>query len=142
MTSDSDSSPAAEIHNTPSTSRWKPLRIWPPLILLAGMIVLRLVPSLVEDGPPNLWMSAAFGPALCGLLILIWWLTLSRATWPERLTGLIGCLLIAGATLACLDKSMYGPAVPVMTIPIGTAAFAIGAILCSRMLSFKRTVAP
>lgn len=124
----------------PPQTLFKPLRIWPAVLLLAGMVFFRSLPSLVEDGPVQLWMSAAFGPALCGILILIWWLTASRATMRERISGFLGIILAAGLTLAFIDKSMRGPAIPVLTIPIGIAAFAMGTILCYAMLSFKRTV--
>lgn len=122
-----------------NTTRWKALRIWPPALLLVGMVVFRFLPSLVEDGPPTLWMSAAFGPAGCGLLILLWWVAASRATARERIVGFLGILLAAGLTLLLMDKSMRGPAVTVLTVPTGTAAFALGAIACHRMLSFRRT---
>lgn len=125
--------------NNQSPSRWKPLRIWPPLMLLAGMVFFRFLPHLIEDGPPEIWMSAAFGPLVCGALILLWWLTLSRATWEERLVGFFGSIVAAGIAVACIDKSMLGPAVMVLTIPLGTAAFGVGAVFCSRMLSFQRT---
>ncbi len=125
---------------TPNPSKWKPLRIWPLVILLAGMVVFRLLPSVLENAPANIWMSAAFGPALCGILILIWWLAASRATMWERITGFVGIAASFAATLALLDPTMRGPAVPVMTIPSGMAAFALGAILCHQLLSFRRTV--
>ena len=121
-------------------SRYKPLRIWPVVLLLGGMVLLRLLPSLLEDGPPQLWMSAAFGPMLCGVLVVLWWLIGSRATWAERLVGFAGVIAALFATLLLVHESMRGPATPVLTIPMGTAAFATGAVLCSRVLAFKRTV--
>jgi outer membrane protein assembly factor BamB len=137
MTDDAISTPASD--PTVST-HWKPLRIWPPVILLVGMIVFRLLPSLIEDAPANIWMSSAFGPAICGILILIWWVAASRATALERIFGFLGIVLSVALTLALIDITMRGPAVMVLTIPSGTAAFALGAILCHRLLSFKRTV--
>lgn len=121
-------------------SSYEPLRIWPAIVLLAGMAFFRYLPHLVEDGPPWIWMSAAFGPAICGLLILIWWVGLSQATWVERLAGFFGTILIAAVTLVTMDKSMRGPGVMVLTVPVGTAAFGIGAILSSGLLSFQRSV--
>ncbi len=118
----------------------KLLRIWPAALLLIGMIVTRLAPSLIENGPPGIWIVAAFGPAFCAILVLLWWLALSRATWIERLVGVFGTILVVAATLLLIDKSMLGPAVTVLTIPMGMAGFAIGAILCCRMYSFRRTV--
>lgn len=131
----STESPASE----QNSSRWKPLRIWPAAILIAGMVFFRFLPQMVEDGPASIWMSAAFGPALCGLVILAWWLTLSRARWFERIIGFLGTIVGAAVSLACVDPSMMGPAIPVLVIPLGTAGFALGAILCSSMLSIKRT---
>ncbi len=140
MSVDSNPNSENQASLSPIPSKWKPLRIWPLIILLAGMVVFRLLPSLVEDGPANIWMSAAFGPALCGILILIWWLVASRATMWERIVGFLGIIASLILTLVLLAPSMRGPAVTVMTIPTGMAAFAIGAILSHRLLSFKRTI--
>ena len=135
-----DRESAIESPGSEDRSPFRPLRVWPAVLLLLGMLVARWLPTLIQDGPANLWMSAAFGPALCGILILLWWLVASRATWRERLIGLLGIVVAIVATLALADKSMIGPTITVLTIPMGMAAFAIGAILCGRMLSFKRTV--
>lgn len=120
--------------------RFRPLRVWPAVVLLLGMVIARLIPSLVQNGPTNIWMSAAFGPIACGVLIALWWLTVSRASWRERIAGIVGLLGSAAVTMALVDKTMHGPAMMVLTIPMGTAAFAIGASLFGRMLSFRRTV--
>lgn len=129
------------LSTAPKKTAWfQTLRVWPVVLLLAGMGIARLIPSLVDDGPPNLWMSAAFGPILCGLLIMVWWLALSRATWKEKFAGVVGVVGTAAITLLAIDKSMRGPAVMVLTIPMGTAAFGIAAILFGRILSFRRTL--
>ena len=88
----------------------QPLRVWPAAMLLAGMVIARLLPRLVENGPANLWMSAAIGPGAGGILIVLWWLLLSRASWLERLVGIVGIVGTAAGTFAVLDKSMQGPA--------------------------------
>ena len=69
---------------------YKPLRIWPVVILLIGMVVFRYLPDMIEDGPAMMWTAPAFGPALCGIFILFWWLLISRARWNERLIGFAG----------------------------------------------------
>jgi hypothetical protein len=58
----------------------------------------------------------------------------------ERVFGFTGVFILFAATLVLVDKSMLGPGIMVLAIPIGTAAFALGAILCRRILSVKRTV--
>src|SRR6476469_9861815 len=67
----------------------RPLRTWPALILVAVMLGARFGPALFEEGAAKYWMAAVFGPMLCCLLILIWWLAASRATWRERLFGFL-----------------------------------------------------
>ncbi|MDA7878602.1 PQQ-like beta-propeller repeat protein [bacterium] len=122
-----------------SNSKYFNLRIWPAILLLAVMVVAKLLPSMVENGPSQIWMSAAFGPLLGALLVLLWWLIASRARWQERLLGLIGLAVTFALAAVLLDSSMLGPAVLVLTIPMGVGAFAIGAIAFSRLKSPART---
>ena len=120
--------------------KFHPLRVWIPILLILGMILARVIPSVINNGPTHLWMSPTFGPALCGILILLWWITLSRARWTERIVGFLGVIAIAASTIALVDQSMRGPAIPVLTIPIGMVAFSVGAILFGRLRSFRRTI--
>ncbi|MGI9471061.1 MAG: PQQ-binding-like beta-propeller repeat protein [Rubripirellula sp.] len=131
---------AASTQDSNSKPKYRPLRIWPAVLILALMLLTRSLPSLLENPPENIWMSAAFGPLLGGLLILIWWVLLSRSTWRERVGGFLGILLVAGGVIATIDPTMRGPAVMVLTIPLGMGAFALGAILFGRVLSSRRTV--
>ncbi|NOY40242.1 MAG: PQQ-binding-like beta-propeller repeat protein [Planctomycetes bacterium] len=119
--------------------KFKPLRIWPPLLLLVGMVALWLIPRAIAEAPEVLQIIAALGPGVCGILIMLWWLLLSRATALERCVGFLGAGVAFAVTLLLIDKSMVMPGTLLLTIPMGTAAFAIGAILFSRVLSFKRT---
>ncbi|QDT08435.1 PQQ-binding-like beta-propeller repeat protein [Planctomycetes bacterium K23_9] len=123
-----------------SSSDFRPLRIWPALVLLVGMAITRFVPPMIEDAPILLLMVSVIGPVVLGGLLLIWWLTLSRATMKERIVGFVGTLIIAGGSMALLDKTMIGPGIMMVAFPLGTAAFGIGAILFSRCLSFRRTI--
>ena len=117
----------------------KPLRTWPALILLGLMVVLRFIPSMVEDGPSMLWMSSAFGPLLCSIVVLLWWLTLSRSGWLERVLGFFGLVGVLAAAIALVDPSMRGPATMMLTIPLGVGGFVVGCGVFGRMLSIKRT---
>ncbi len=109
------------------------------MILLPLMILARLVPKLVNDGPSTIWMFAAFGPFLISLLIMLWWLLVSRATWKERVFGFLALVISFVAVAMTIDKSMVGPPLIVMTVPLGIAGFAITLILLKRLLSPKRT---
>ncbi|PHQ33250.1 outer membrane protein assembly factor BamB family protein [Rhodopirellula bahusiensis] len=117
-----------------------PLRVWPAVVLLVLMAIARFVPPTIEDAPLILMMVAVIGPVVLGALILLWWLTFSRASLKERLVGFFGALLIALGCILSLDKTMIGPGIMMVTVPLGTAAFGIGAVLLSRWLSFNRTI--
>jgi outer membrane protein assembly factor BamB len=133
-----------QVANAPAPTpqgRYKPLRAWPPLLLLIGMVVLWLIPRVFEEASLAWQMASAMGPGICGILIMLWWLLVSRATLLERGAGLLGAGAALAVTMLLLHKSMLMPGVPLLTIPMGTAAFGLGAILFSRALSFKRTTA-
>ena len=121
-------------------TKYRTLRIWPPSLLLGSMLAAKIIPRIIENGPPQLWMLPVFGPLLCGTVVMIWWLVGSRATWRERLFGFLGVIASLMLTLFLVDKSMQGPAVMVLTIPMGIVGFAVGAIVYCRLLSFKRTL--
>ncbi len=118
----------------------KPLRVWIPILLIPGMILARFVPGMIENGPSMIWMAGAFGPFLIGLLVMGWWLIFSRASWMERLFGILGLIAIITVVELFVDKSMSGPLMIVMTIPMAIAAFALALIVFGRQLSVRRTV--
>src|SRR6267142_3195094 len=92
---DQSAEPDAGVVITDSSGTpYRLLRVWPAVLLPGLMLAARFGPALFEGGASSYWMVAVFGPLLCCLLILIWWLTASRATWKERLFGFLG--LIAG----------------------------------------------
>ena len=127
--------------NSDSTIQtYQPLRIWVPLILLPLMVLARFLPDLVPNGPGMMWAVAAFGPVLVGLLVMLWWLFASRARWTERVVGLVALVGLFVVVGLVLDRSMQGPLIIVMMIPMGIAGFAIGLILFSKWLSFHRTI--
>ncbi len=109
---------------------FRPLRTWPALILVAIGILARFGPAWLEGGSgmSSYWMVSLLGPVLASLLLLIWWLTLSRATGKERLWGFVGLLAILGITVGLVDPSMRGPGTIQLTVPMGMAAFALGAV--------------
>ncbi|QDT68561.1 outer membrane biogenesis protein BamB [Planctomycetes bacterium MalM25] len=121
------------------TTTFKPLRIWPAILLLAGMALARVTPMLVEDMPFAVVMFVAMGPLALGLLVQLWWLIASRASWRERLVGFFGVVVAAAVAIGLSHKSMLVPGSMLVTIPLGAAGFGLGAALCGRWLSFDRT---
>src|ERR1041384_6307168 len=93
------------------------LRVWPAALLAGLMLAARFGPGLVEGGASSYWMVAVFGPLLCCLLILIWWVAASRATWKERLSGFVGIPAALALTLLLADPTMRGPGTTYLTLP-------------------------
>lgn len=96
------------------------------------MLAARYGPAWVEGGLGKYWMVAVFGPLLCCLLMLVWWVTASRATWKERLFGFLGLVGALSLTLLLVDPTMRGPGTSYLTLPMGMMAFALAAIALAR----------
>lgn len=113
-------------HKNPQT-KW---RVW-PLFLLWALVPLCFVPEMIYPGVENAMMVRFMGPGLISVLILIWWAFLSRASVIDRALTTVSVLVIAGTTIAYLDPSMLGPAMIVLTIPIGIGLFSVSNLLLS-----------
>lgn len=111
-----------------------PFRIVPLVVLALLTIVLRSLTIVIKEPTEMVWMSAAFGPMVCGLAMLIWWFAASGATWREKWWGFGGFLLSGVLTTLLLDSTMQGPGMIFLTIPMGILGFAVGLIFVHRWL--------
>ena len=125
-----DSAPAA---------KFRTLRAWPALLLVVLMVMARFGPAYMEGGPAENWMIAVFGPLLCCVLILIWWLAASRATWRERVLGFLGVIAGLAITLALVHPTMRGPGTTYLTAPMGMFLFALSAAWLAKSRPAART---
>ncbi len=132
-------STATSSSTTSHSPKYRPLRIWIPILLVPLMLVARYF-SVWFPEMPMVWMVGAFVPALLGLLILVWWMTFSRATWGERILGLVGVIAALVTAVTLVDKTMLGPPIVVLTLPTTIAAFAVTLVMLFRRLTFRRTV--
>ena len=123
---------------TTEMSNYRPLRIWIPVLLVLLMGLSRFFVVGLPEVPMG-WMVVSFVPALGGIFILLWWMTVSRATWKERLAGLLGVMAAITVAAFLMDKTMLGPPITVLTLPTTVAAFAVVLIVMSHRLSFRRT---
>src|SRR5262245_5552544 len=125
--------------NPAGTRTFRPLRAWPAVLLALLMLAGRFGPEVSPDGMAKYWMVSVLGPLLCCLLLVIWWLAASRATWRERLFGFLG--IIAGAVVAVTlaHPTMRGPATTYLTIPMGMFLFAIATVFLKKAPPAIRT---
>lgn len=106
-----------------------PLRVWPAILLLLIIWAMRLGPSFVEEPSMGVMLMMFMGPAAIALLVLLWWILLSRARLKERLIGTVGVLAIAIVTIMLSDQSIKGFGSIIFAIPWGATAFAVAAII-------------
>jgi outer membrane protein assembly factor BamB len=116
-----------------------PLRVWPALVLVVLMVLARFGPAYLEGGLSNYWMIAVFGPLLCCVLMAIWWLAASRATWKERVFGFLGLIAALAVTLALVHPTMRGPGTTYLTAPMGFVFFGLGAAWLAKRRPATRT---
>lgn len=115
-----------------SPQQFRPLRAWPALLLAVLMVAARFGPGLTEEGSAKYWMVAVFGPLLCCLLLLVWWLAASRATWRERVFGLLGLVASAAIAVGLAHPTMRGAGTSYFTLPSGFFLFALAAALLAK----------
>ncbi len=127
--------------NKSDSRPFRALRVWPAALLIVLMVVARFGPALLEGGFSAHWMIAVFGPLLCCVLILIWWVAVSRATWKERLFGFVGIVAALALTLSLVDPTMRGPGTSYLTLPMGMLAFSLAAISLAKHRPLVRTAA-
>ena len=100
MKTDSSTSPS-ELASHPegvSTPAVQPrtLRWWPAACLVVLMFLLRMIPALVESPSLPVIFASFLGPAVAGVLILLWWVTFSRSSIRERLLGALLTIAMIG----------------------------------------------
>ncbi|QDU79745.1 outer membrane biogenesis protein BamB [Polystyrenella longa] len=116
----SDSSPQKQL---------RPLRVWPAIIAIVLILMLRFAPRDLEI-MPLWWLYFSFmGPAVCGLGMLVWWGIFSRATRLEALVGLIAILSILVMSWFLAHESMDMAGFMLVTIPIGFVLFGISSLI-------------
>ena len=113
----------------------RPLRLWPGVVAAILLLLVRFVlPVVAPDAMP----IAVLGGLAGGLLVLLWWLFLSRAPWADRL----GAVLLIAAALFVTRKAvhpsiangMMGMLLYVYAVPVACAALVAWAV-ASRGLS-------
>jgi outer membrane protein assembly factor BamB len=117
------------IAQTNEATPQKPLRLWPGVVIVALLWLISL--GLPVVAPDDLLITVMAGP-VGGLAIVLWWLFLSRAAWPERLGAV--ALMIVGlfATKRIIDVSIatgaQGLLYYLLSIPVVTSALVVWAV--------------
>jgi outer membrane protein assembly factor BamB len=119
----------------------RPLRLWPGVVIVILFLVLRYIVPAIK--PEALFIGVMAG-GVAGLLIVVWWLFLSRAPWSERIGAVLLMLIALFATSKIIHvsiaKGAMGMLFPILAIPVLGIAFVAWAVLTSRLSDKTRRV--
>ncbi|MFO1065653.1 MAG: hypothetical protein U0892_17455 [Pirellulales bacterium] len=116
----------------------KRLRWIPFIVLIVLMGLLRISPGFFEERPLPLLMGSLMGPALLGLLMLLWWATFSRAPLTEKLIGFGLSILIMIVGMMTMDSTMQGMGGMIYAIPTACASLGVALSIASGWQSRTR----
>ncbi|HWM89244.1 MAG TPA: PQQ-binding-like beta-propeller repeat protein [Thermoanaerobaculia bacterium] len=91
------------IAQTDESTPRKPLRLWPGVVIVILLWLVRFVLPVVA---PDAMQIAVLGGVIGGLGILLWWVFFSRAPWFERLGAVAVMIVALFATLPFLHESI------------------------------------
>jgi len=118
------------------------LRWWPAALLLVAMVLLRKLPDTMEAPSILIFMLGFMGPAALAMLIMLWWLFASRASWKEKGIGFVAVALIGVVAISlCHFTILKGMGIVIFVIPVGVAAFALPLILLANQPLLRLPVA-
>ncbi len=130
------------IAQTAEPTLQKPLRLWPGVVAVVLLWLLRYVVPMVIPGTIGVGM---IGELVGGLAIIVWWLFFSRAPWAERLGVLVLTIAALFATSRIVHESirngMMGMMFAMYAIPVGCLALVAGAVAGRRLAAGPRRAA-
>jgi len=119
--------------------RRHPLRLWPGVAAAILLCAARFGMPLISN---DVAVFGVLGAAACGLIIFLWWVFFSRASWTERL-GILALVIAALAvTRPFLHESivggMMGRMYPLHATPLALAALVAWAVAAKRTQGASR----
>lgn len=126
---------------TPPSTMTRTLRWWPAALLVVLMLLLRLSSAFAESPSRVVIIASFFGPALASVMVLVWWLSCSRATRRERVLGTVGTIGLIVASAFLLHPTLSGMRVMMFVVPYAVAAFAITLCLLAPRPALRLPVA-
>jgi outer membrane protein assembly factor BamB len=115
----------------------KPLRVWPGVVAVALLWLVRLGVNLIIPGFEG-FALAAQGGLIGAATVVLWWVFLSRAAWFERLGAIV--LMVAGLSGAwALRHESMGPFwIVLFAIPVLCLAFVVSVVASRRLADGPR----
>ena len=130
------------ITQTDESTRQRPLRLWPGVVIVVLQWLARFgVPSVL----PEASAFGMLGGLVGGLAIVVWWAFFSRAPRSERWGAIVLMIVALVATSPFLHESiatgMMGLLFPFYAIPVLSLALVVWAVASRRLADGPRRVA-
>ncbi len=120
----------------------KPLRLWPGVVIVVLQWVFRFgLPAVMPDAS-SIGILVGLGG---GLAVVLWWLLLSRARWPDRLGAVLLMIVVLFAIPRVLDESIakgaMGMLFPLLAVPAISLAFVVSTVATRHLSGGSRRAA-
>ena len=106
--------PSAAVPQTGPVASPRP-RVWPAAVVVALMWIVIETPRWLELPAFAVFMAQFLAPLAAALLIVVWWLALSRLRWRDRFLGLGACAL--AGVVSWLLTALQGMAFLMFALP-------------------------
>jgi outer membrane protein assembly factor BamB len=115
----------------------KPLRLWPGVVLVALLWLLRFGLKLVVPGFKGFSLGM-MGSLVAGLLVIVWWAFFSRAFWAERWGAVVLMIAAMYATMRLNHETMGPLWLAGYAVPVLFLAFVAWAVATRRLSDGRR----
>ncbi len=85
----------------------RPLRLWPGLVIVLAQALLVIARTQITITSLPVMMAIFYGPTIGMILLLVWWLALSRASWFDRLLIPLAFVIAGISTFLLCDPSFH-----------------------------------
>ena len=107
----------------PGASPQRGLRLWPGIVLVAVLWLVRVWASIGEFAMLNFFVGMLIAPLVVLAGIVLWWLFASRLRWPDRLLVVGTFAAVTVGTLVATDASFRGVSLVVYALPLVLSAW-------------------
>ncbi|MEM1067790.1 MAG: PQQ-binding-like beta-propeller repeat protein [Planctomycetota bacterium] len=120
----------------PASMRWRLA-----FVLLLAMPALRALPTLLDSSSFPLMIVSFMGPAVIGLLLVLWWCFASRVSGKEKIMGLLGLAAVLIVGLPLTHRTLQGMPMLLSIVPTAIAAFTFGLVLFTKLPRWRVPIA-
>ncbi len=107
----------------PATATTARLRLWPAVVLLALLWIVRVAATTGDFAPFKFFFGLMIVPLVVFLLLIFWWLLFSRLRRSDRFLGIGTLALVTVATILAAGENFPAMAMILYALPILVTAW-------------------